>query len=246
MFAIYIPGRCRNDESALHDVGAGWAIDRSVNAMYTDVLGNGPDGGSGKLVSFDHRKLYVPGQIAFIDLETQRWEKAAACDGQPEGRYWIGLPKDRKPGPDELQRDDLADGLPIMLRDRCEWVAPVVEYLPKRLKLNRSTGEEVKAPREEDKPLVTRTNAMLELLLSEEFQNRVRDERVVDIPRGLAYAAMVLGKNYRVNLDLIDMLDLVGDFEAVKIAGIATGLELLKATSPRDQSRLLAMSHANE
>ena len=46
MFAIYIPGRHRNDSAILHEVGAGWALDPSVTAMFLDV-DLGPDGGAG-------------------------------------------------------------------------------------------------------------------------------------------------------------------------------------------------------
>lgn len=240
MFAIYIPGRQHNDNAILHEVGAGWALDPSVTAMFLDVE-NGPDGGMGKLVYFDSKRRMLPYQVTRVDRSCQQWEPAAPVDGMAPGRYWIGLPNDR-PTPDDLQRETVIDGLPVMLCDKQSWVVPIADYVPQRLTVNRVTGQQESRPFATHMPFIDRTNAIFRLLIGDEFQNTVREQLKVIIPDGLSYAALALQQNYRVNLDLIDMLGVVGEFEAVKIAAVATGLELLEvAEAQKKTPRLLAM-----
>ncbi len=241
MFAIYIPGRHRNDNAILHEVGAGWALDPSVTAMFLDVE-DGPDGGMGKLVYFDSRRRMFPYQVTRIDRASQQWEPAAPADDLEAGRYWLGLPLETRPTPDELQRETVIDGLPVVLCDKQSWVVPIADYVPQRLTVNRTTGQQETRPFAAHMPFIDRTNAIFRHLISDEFQDRVRDELKVIIPDGLSFAALALQQNYRVNLDLLDMLGLVGEFEAVKIAAVATGLELLEvADAQKKTPRLLAM-----
>lgn len=239
MFAIYIPGRHRNDVAILREVGAGWAIDPSVTSMFLDVE-IGPDGGAGKLVYFDSRR-FVPGQVTSV--EQANWLPAAKDGDQAEGRYWVGVSKERKPGPDELERASQCDGPKVALLDGNAWTIPVADYLPKRLTINRSTGKQEDKPLDEHCEFIARTNDMFRHLISDEFQHRVQEELLAVVPDGLVYASLALGKNYRVNLDLVDALGLIGDFEALKIAGVATSLDLLASIDGQKKSRLLAMSN---
>lgn len=241
MFAIYIPGRHRNDNAILHEVGAGWSLDPSVTAMFVDVE-NGPDEGMGKLVYFDSRRRMSPYQVVTVDRASQVWAPAAPSGDLEAGRYWLGLPKDRKPTPDDLQRETVIDGLPVTLCDKQQWVVPIADYFPQRLTLNRQTGKQEPQPFAAHLPFIQRTNEIFRHLIGDEFQERVKEELKVVIPDGLSYAAQALEQNYRVNLDLVDMLEVIGEFEAVKIAAVATGLELLEvADAQKKTPRLLAM-----
>jgi hypothetical protein len=240
MFALYIPGRHRNDNAILHEVGAGWALDPSVTAMFVDVE-NGPDAGMGKLVYFDSRRRMSPYQIVSLNADAQEWLPAAKDGEQAEGRYWLGVPKAHNPTPDDLQRETVIDGLPVTLCDKQQWVIPIADYFPRRLTLNRSTGMQEDRPFAAHLPFINRTNEMFRLLIGDEFQGRIAEELRVQIPDGLIYAAEALEMNYRVNRDMVDMLGLIGEFEAVKIAGVATGLELLETIETQKKTRLLAM-----
>jgi hypothetical protein len=109
MFSIFIPGRHRNDNAILHEVGAGWALDPSVTAKFLDV-DLGPNGEGGKLVYFDSRRRMSPYQVVKVEMESQVWAPAAPVGDSPAGRYWLGLPKDHRPTPDDLQRETIIYG----------------------------------------------------------------------------------------------------------------------------------------
>ena len=240
MFAIYLPGRHPNTDAAIRDVGAGWALDPSVTAMFLDVPESGPDGGGGKLVYFDGRRGRFPNQITRIDLQTQTWLPAAKDGEAAEGRYWIGVVTGAALSPEWFQREAVIDGPPVKLLDGNHWVVPIAEYLPKRLTINRSTGEQETRPFDIHLPFVEQTNAMFRHLIGEEFQRQVQEELSVVIPNGLVYASTALGKNYRVNHDLVDALGLIGELEAVRIAAVATGLESLASISLDAEADLLS------
>lgn len=227
MFAVFIPGKHPYVDSVLHDVGAGWALDPSVTAMHLDVVENGPDGGAGRLVYFDSPRGRIRNQITQVDLQRQTWLPAAKDGEAAEGRYWLGVVTDAQIPPEALQRSDLTDGLPLQLQDGNSWVIPIADKIPKQLKLNRSTGEEEKRPFAKDRDFIDRTDEIFRYLIGGEFHRRVEEEDRVYIPDGLRFASLALQRNYRVNFDLVDLLGLIGEVEAIQIAAIATGLEPL-------------------
>ena len=239
MFAIYLPGRHRNDDSILSEVGAGWALDPSVTAMFLDV-DTGPDGGAGKLVWFDSRRRASTPKVTAFHPGTQTWVPAAKSGELAEGRYWIGITAGAAVLPECFEREQVIDGKPVRLLDGNHWTVPIVSYLPKRLTLNRSTGEQLTRNFDVHLPFVERTNEMFQHLISDEFQQRVQDELRVVIPDGLVYASMALGMNYRVNHDLVDALGLIGELEAVRTAAVATGLETLAMISIDAEAELLS------
>jgi hypothetical protein len=202
MFSIYVPKGRGEATSLLRRVGAEWALDGNVAAMGTHVVEGGPDGAGGMLVHFDPRGGVAANQITKINLELQDWEPAAPCGEQRGGRYWLGLWKDHRPGPEDLQRQDLADGLPVKLLDGNQWVVAIADYLPKLFRLDRATGEQKLQPLPADMPFIEKTNALFEYLTGDEFHGTLEETMTVMIPNGLTYAAEALSKNYRVNFDL--------------------------------------------
>lgn len=246
MFAIYLPGKRGAHESMLRDAGAGWACDPSVVAMFADVSEGGPDGGGGVLVYFDPRGRFAPNMLATIDMAAQDWLPAAPDGELPAGRYWVGIWKQQKPTPDDLQRATLVDGAPLLLRDGREWVIPIADYLPRLMTINRQTGDEELRPLPDHLSFIERTNEIFKLFISDEFHDRLKDDFRVVVPKGLTYAAEALAVNYRVGRDLVDMLGLIGEFEAVQIAGIATGLDLVAtAEATQKKSPLRAMKSSD-
>lgn len=248
MFGVYVPQRRGEASSVLRSVGADWALDPSVTAMGLDVIEGGPDGGGGLLVYFDRRGRLEPANVlAAIDLEAQEWQPAAPTGDLPAGRYWLGVWKSQRPGPEDLQREEHADGIPLELRDGRQWVVPIADYLPKMLRLNRATGQQEERPSERHAEFIRRANELFRLLIGDGFQESVEKHLRVVIPDGLRFAADALAINYRVNLDLLDMLaadGIVGEWEAVKIAAVATGVELLASTEKK--SALLALKSCND
>lgn len=220
----YLPRYQGSDTQELVRRGLGSLLDRSVTPIMVEAT-TGPDGEHGTLVTFCGA---VPLPPPPYDEAKQTW-LAAPPDGELEaGRYWLGYVNDAKPSAGELQRGTLFDGEPVTLRDGNQWVVPISGFLPKRLTRDRTTGEEIEAVADEHRDFDTWSNAILDLFMSSGFLEMVTREKVVHIPKGLRYAALALAKNYRVNLDVIDCLDLVGGHEAFDVARVACGMLTLE------------------
>jgi len=132
----------------------------------------------------------------------------------------------------------------LLLCDDQRWTIPISEFVPKRLTLDRKTGREGDPqPLPRYARFVTETNKMFRLLVGDEFQGRLEESLRVVIPGGLSYAALALEQNYRVNLDLVDMLGLIGDWQAIQVAGITTALDLVETATAQKKSHLRAMQN---
>lgn len=222
---VYLPGFAGADvQPEFERLGLTELLDRSVTAIATPLAASGPDGGSGKLVTFD--AIGLPDTPRYVDLNTQEW-RAAPPDPDhelPAGRYWLGYVKAAKPTPVELQRSDLCDGEPVLLRDGNQWVVPIADYLPKRLVINDATGNEERQVPKRHAEFVQWANLLYDWFLSDGFAKLSGEKKEVVIPRGLTFAAMALEKNYRINRLLVDMLELMEDYEAFELTKVATGL----------------------
>jgi hypothetical protein len=139
-----------------------------------------------------------------------------------------------------LEREQLIDGPPVILCDDKSWVVPVCIYFPKRLTLNRTTGEEERKAAPEHAEFIDRCNELFMWFLGDEFQEKVAEEKIVVIPKGLTFAADALSKNYRVNRDLVDMLGLIDDNTAFAVARVATGLSLVDEIDAQKKTGRLA------
>lgn len=229
MLALYFPGRRRATQAMLAEAGAGWFCDGGFSPTFRDVIEGGPDGGGGMLV-YDER---CKQPLAEID-PAQTWVPCLAAEGVDEGAYWIGFWTDQRPGPSDLQRQELLESFPVLLADGHEWAIPIAPLLPKRLTLNRVTGEQEEAVMDVHREFDEQTNDLFAYLVSDEFHGELEEHLKVVIPGGLRYAAKALAKNYRVNLDAVDALGLIGEFEAIDIAGIATGLKMAADVSKKN------------
>lgn len=228
MFAIYIPNQRGDAAKLLKTVGAEWALDPVVKPVAAVVAGTGPDGGSGTLVGFEHRDQVNPAVVIRRVLpDRQEWQPAAPDVDGPAGRYWLGVWRQHMPMPEDLQRAHVCDGLPLPLADGNEWIVPVVDNLPKRLKLDRSTGKEFEVPLEEYQRLTDRTREIFEAVMTED--NRTPLARMVDAlgVSAMHYATEALAASYRIDINLVDTLGLFGEYEVVEAAMITTGLTLI-------------------
>jgi hypothetical protein len=207
--------------------------DPAVVSIPTEVR-NGPDGSHGVLVTFD--AMGLPATPRAVDLETQHWH-AAPPDGElAKGRYWLGYVKDAKPSAGELQRPKLIDGEAVQLSDGNQWAIPIAEYAPKRLTRDPETGDEIEVAKDQFKRWVDWTNVIYRLIVNEQCPVQIADGYTVNVPNGLAYAALTLSQNYRVNYDVVDVLGLVDKREAAEIAMVATGIRLIATLSAQKKN----------
>lgn len=222
---VFLPDYSGDDVAAeMKARGAGDLLDPGIEMAPIQVV-KGPGGKSGMLVTFwpfHDPRSYDP------DPNVQTWLEAPPDGDLPKGRYWLGYVTAQKPTPEMLQRKTLVDGDPVVLRDNKVWIVPCCEYAPKRLTRDRDSGEETRVVSESYKHWVDWSNALYAMFVSDGFQVLVEKESIVRIPNGLGYAALCLSKNYRVNMDAIDLLQLIGEYEAFEVARVATGMALIE------------------
>lgn len=229
MFALFIPDCLAVTPAVLQGIGCAGLFERMHPPAFADCV-SGPAGLRGKLVFSDVK----PGASELppfpYDPALQRWIE---CDG-----YWVGVWKDRPATPEYLLREMTIDGHEVILRDGNAWVIPMVEYLPQRITYDRETRQEKQMPFAEDAEFIARANELFAYFISDDFQQRVAIEKVVHIENGLAFAAAALAKNYRVNRDLVDALELIGEVEAFAVARIVTGLSLVDELEAQKKTAL--------
>lgn len=219
---IFIPDYEGDDRNELAARGLGDLVDASVDAIFTPIS-KGPTGGSGRLVTF------LPGNAPReYDAKLQTWIEAPPDGELKAGRYWLGYVTKAKPRPEDFQRATLIDGEPVVLCDDKVWVIPCAEYAPKRLTRDRLTGVEIKVPADDCRHWVDWSNAIYRVFVSNEFSAIVESTGKVQIPGGLAYAALTLSKNYRINIDVVDLLGLVDEHKAFDVARVATGMAIME------------------
>lgn len=202
--------------------GLGDLLDSNIDALPTSCR-KGPSGGPGLLVTF-----YPGSTPREYDATTQTWIGAPPDGELAAGRYWLGYVTKAKPRPEDLQRPELIDGEPVALCDDRVWVIPCCEYAPKRLTRDRNTGDETRVVAAEHKRWVDWSNALYQLFVSEGFHAIVEKQSVVRIPNGLAFAALSLAKNYRVNTDVVDLLQLIDEHKAFDVARVVTGMSIIE------------------
>jgi len=218
---VYLPGHGDADLSAeFTRLGLADLLDRSVAAIPVP-LAQGPDGAAGRLVIFDG--LHLPPTPPNFEPEHQEWLEAPPDGDLEKGRYWVGYVKGQKPTPSELQRNELHVGEEVILRDGNSWAIPDADYLPKRLTRDRNTGAEVREVTEAHRQFVHQANSIYEWLLSDGFSKAMEKDVVMQIPGSLGFCAAALAKNYRVNCDVVDLLDLIGEYEAWDVVKVVTG-----------------------
>lgn len=218
---IFLPDYEGDDRNELAARGLGDLIDSSVDAIFTPIS-KGPTGGGGKLVTF-----YPGNAPREYDAKLQTWMEAPPDGELKAGRYWLGYVTKSKPRPEDFQRATLIDGEPVVLCDDKVWVIPCCEYAPKRITRDKG-GDEIRVVKTEHALWVDWSNALYQLFVSEGFHAIVEKESVVRIPNGLKYAALSLVKNYRVNIDTIDLLELIDEHKAFDIARVATGMSIIE------------------
>lgn len=227
---VFLPEHTGNDPSELVNRGAGELLDPATEVISAPLV-KGPGGKPGMLFTF--WPFMDPKQY---DEKSQTWLEAPPDGGLAKGRYWVGYVTAQKPTPEELQRRDLIDGEPVVLADNKVWVIPCCEFAPKRLTRDANTGEEKRVVTEAHRHWVEWTNALFSLFVSDGFQAIVEKDLVVHIPNGLAYAALTLSKNYRVNADVVDLLGLIEEYQAFEVARVATGMSIVERIATQKKS----------
>lgn len=225
-FLYYFPGGAPViTREAAAAAGLGYALPETGGATCCGTNA-GPDGGAGTVAVFagNTPAAYTP--------EAQAWRKG------PQGKYWVGYWKDRKPGEADLRREHVYEGTGLRLRDGGLWVVPRCYAplparplgLPMKMDLAEDAATWVLKPAEEYAGLCQTAQRLWEMFVGAARNDLTSKEE-------LAAGVSALAVNYRLSALEVAMLglwttrELAGilraliDADAVEEAFKATGSE---------------------
>jgi hypothetical protein len=136
-FLYFIPTKAKAITKAkLAEIGLAYAVSDNVSVGSQDCP-RGPGDASGIIVSLPRKDSKgSKASPTHYKPDQQTWMP------DPDGRFWVGLNKGERPGPEDLRKAELIDGEPVELRDRNKWTVPIVRSyqvgggtLPKELVL---------------------------------------------------------------------------------------------------------------
>lgn len=217
---VFLPGYAGDERDELARRGLADLFDNTVSTIFSPVA-KGPDGGPGKHVIFYSQ--FLPDTPRCYEPALQEWKPAPKSGDLESGRYWLGYVRGAKPEPGELVRREVCDGEPVILRDGNSWTVPIADFMPKRLTID-ADGREVREVADRHREFVFLSDRIFALLLESGYEVEGEHGPAIEIPGGLTFAALALSKNYRVNRDAVDLLELIEDLEAFKVAAVVTGM----------------------
>lgn len=206
-FIVHLPGyEGKRSARALEPFGLDLLCDESIELTWWE--GVGPNGG-GVFVQFGDG-------LAEYDPTSQKWQPTPQLHPDLRGyRYWIGC--GGKSAPQDLARENMFKGPAVKLLDGNMWQIPIAEFMPRI-----PSRKQRPFPEGEHEEFIRLSNIHFRYLTSEKFAEDVRLNGF-KVPRGLQFVSMALSKNYRINLDAVQLLGLVGDLEAYRVVMAAAG-----------------------
>lgn len=196
-FQIYIPGLTGHHQHRMAEVGLGHLY---ADAEYLPVPLNGPDGGSGGVLSWGNAK----GQH---DLSGVEWTPAVPDPAKalPAGRYYVGTRPGSLPTPAELAYATQLQGRTVRLGDGRDWLIPAAAMVPRGYGLTADgSGINTSVIPQWEWFWDLSQHWFDELILSDEGgQNIAVDRSVFD------YATVAMGINYRVVPEIVSQLCLL-------------------------------------
>lgn len=229
-FLIWVPGEPgRTEKDAKVLLGRAGLADllRADDAapMVVDALTPEPEGDRcGQLVYWDEPAIQPIG----LHPEKQTWRRLTPRDGLARDRGWVGWWNDRPPGPGCLARKKAHAGEELKLCDGRKWQIPAMRHLPQAMCFDDDGQVAMQ--------YVDARYVALAEKVSDAFGRTVADMQAVGegetlkaqfpLREFLYLGAEMLGLNYRLNVDLVGMLQLLGND--------SMGVLFAAAGAPRD------------
>lgn len=244
-YSIYIPGAKGATNEHLVRVGLGRLCEPS-GPEWTEVLGRGPDGGSGSVASWpltgdpsiDALQGYHPERQQWLPIDEDPAQQLAA------GRFWYGCEPERPPTPADLALKKQVVGERVLLADGQAWMIPFASRLPHDHALVGGKWRRRVSARHRDWHLRAQRNmeAIFTALDLQDFlAGRVAADQLSETPMkitladGAAFCCDGLAINYRVTPEIVSFLALLDDRSMVAI--IWTTIEMQAVLEVRDQKK---------
>jgi hypothetical protein len=168
----------------------------------------GPEGIMGFVAAMSRRED-LPGKAALLEYNesTQVWGRFKV-NGK---RFWIGYEKEGGlPSPDDLRREFCQDGYNLTLSDGNKWLCPAAKALPRRLGLDRETGEFREVVKGEFVPLCEKADRIYE-------EVRVKGDSSLSAQEAHLLAIECLRLNYHVGLYEMETLGFLSNSDRMWI-----------------------------
>lgn len=200
-YLLFFPDQHGTATAYMHQVGLGSLL-ADGSPMFTEAH-QGPDGRPGAVCWWDNplRPESTPSQG--YCPKTQDWEPCKPCGELAAGRFWLGRERERLPGPRDLERRRMLDGIPVQLEDGNEWIAPVAKRVPVIFGMDDAGKLAVHPKRQFFAFHSAAMKAREEWVLTE--------NSTVPYLDGMRFAVDCLSQNYRLNWDIVSWLGLLGD-----------------------------------
>ena len=209
-FVLYIPGGTGYDaEAHLAKVGLSSLHDSAIGALVSDV-DEGPDGGRGVLLRWEHG-LHSERNASHRTDDKTWWQD------KHKNRFWIGWHAEAPPQPIDLQRNRSLEhnpelnSFPVRLEDGNTWWVPVARDLPKRYDQDPETGQQRLA---EKTPFQKFWDATLDM--RDRYRNGSLD-RDFQLDGAFEFAVQALALNYRICAEVIYALGLFDQRDPLQI-----------------------------
>jgi len=213
-FAIYLPGLIDFGQSELETLGV-WDLCTDKFPETSPISQHGPDGGSGCLLCWRVGNIEIEFPLS-VDLDKQDWEKAPGKD------YWIGFLKDRHPTPMDLMRQPQFGGIETKLSDQQTWLIPVAKDLPHK----SGVGEDGKYRRIVDdrfRDYFQKTEGYILALFAGATGETNGDGNIeISLSDTYEFSSLALSINYRLNRELISVLEILDDAAMIEIIRVAS------------------------
>ena len=171
----------------------------------------GPAGGGWNLYGS------LPARDVRFDPQNQVWIESVIGD------YWVGMYKDRRPGPADLARPMMLEGHPVKLADGNTWTVPIIRLLsggsmlPQSLRLGRN-GEVITTTIPEYSKLSAQVETLWTDFRAAESEPDTEPKRMLSYAELIQLAADCLAWNYYIDIDRINILEPL--FTTVNLTGI--------------------------
>jgi hypothetical protein len=218
-YSIYFPGVGGSNPAHFDRVGLSGIKD---NAIFADILQNGPDGGRGLLATWTTGDTATDPHLTMH--EAVKWHPAKPDEqrGLPADRFWIGLDMERPMVPHDAARParEQTDGHLIKLADGNRWLVPSAPRLPSRAALRPDNGRFAFVVAPEFAEFAARANRYavdmfremnaLEVLHAARPDIDVHADGIeIEIEEGWEHACQALAINYRLSPEIIDAAELL-------------------------------------
>lgn len=180
----------------------------------------GPDGGQGRIAFWDDPRP-TRARPFCINLDKQTWYQAPKKGELPAGRFWLGHWKDQPIEPQDLLRRRPCEGTPAAL-GRHRWIVPLARALPRVMSFNEEGDPVWQFEYEQHIAYHDEARRLADELRQDSTDGVLRYDEM----EHLRFAVRALQMNYRVTIEVLDLMRAVRKEDLWQAVWHAAGLPL--------------------